>query len=80
MELKSTLNLPKTDFAMKANLPTNEPRWIEKWQSIGLYEKIREALTPVPAALEQAAARLIKAANDAGGKDNVSVVLIRYTG
>ena len=43
-------------------------------------DKIRAALTPVPAALEQAAARLIKAANDAGGKDNVSVVLIRYTG
>ncbi len=38
MELKSTLNLPKTDFAMKANLPTNEPKWLEKWQSIGLYE------------------------------------------
>ena len=40
MELKSTLNLPKTDFAMKANLPTNEPKWLERWQSIGLYEKI----------------------------------------
>jgi isoleucyl-tRNA synthetase len=48
MELKSTLNLPKTDFAMKANLPTNEPKWLEKWQSIGLYEKIREARRGVP--------------------------------
>ncbi|WP_410966444.1 PP2C family protein-serine/threonine phosphatase, partial [Salmonella sp. SAL4449] len=37
-------------------------------------EHIRQALAPVPAALEEAAARLIKAANDAGGKDNVSVV------
>src|SRR3954465_12866913 len=42
-ELKATLNLPKTDFSMKANLPTNEPKWLEKWESIGLYAKIREA-------------------------------------
>ena len=48
MELKSTLNLPKTDFAMKANLPTNEPKWLEKWQSIGLYEKIRDARRGAP--------------------------------
>ena len=48
MELKSTLNLPKTDFAMKANLPTNEPKWLEKWQSIGLYVKIRDARRGAP--------------------------------
>jgi isoleucyl-tRNA synthetase len=48
MELKSTLNLPKTEFAMKANLPTNEPKWLEKWESIGLYEKIREARRGAP--------------------------------
>src|SRR5678815_5483273 len=48
MELKSTLNLPKTDFAMKANLPTNEPKWLEKWQSIGLYERIRESRKGAP--------------------------------
>ena len=43
-------------------------------------DRIREAVTPFPATLEDAARRLIKAANEAGGKDNVSVVLIRYTG
>jgi serine/threonine protein phosphatase PrpC len=43
-------------------------------------EQIRAAVTPVPATLEEGARKLIKAANDAGGKDNVSVVLIRYTG
>ena len=43
-------------------------------------EQIRQALNPFPATLEEGAKRLIKAANDAGGKDNVSVVLIRYTG
>jgi isoleucyl-tRNA synthetase len=47
-ELKSTLNLPKTDFPMKANLPQNEPQWLERWASIRLYEKIREARKGAP--------------------------------
>jgi protein phosphatase len=42
-------------------------------------DQIREAMTPFPAKLEEAAANLIAAANEAGGKDNVSVVLLRYT-
>jgi serine/threonine protein phosphatase PrpC len=42
--------------------------------------EILATLTPFPAALEEAAGRLIGAANTAGGKDNVSVVLVRYTG
>jgi len=42
-------------------------------------EKIQQALNPLPATLEEAAAKLIGAANDAGGKDNVSVVLLRYS-
>jgi protein phosphatase len=41
--------------------------------------QIREAMTPFPASLEEAAGKLIDAANEAGGKDNVSVVLLRYT-
>jgi isoleucyl-tRNA synthetase len=47
-ELKSTLNLPKTNFSMKANLPANEPKWLEKWESLGLYEKIRAARKGAP--------------------------------
>jgi isoleucyl-tRNA synthetase len=43
LELKKTLNLPKTGFPMKANLPTNEPRLLERWKEIGLYGKIRKA-------------------------------------
>jgi isoleucyl-tRNA synthetase len=39
--LKGTLNLPRTDFAMKANLPQNEPARLEGWENTGLYEKIR---------------------------------------
>ena len=42
-------------------------------------EDILRALTPNPDSLQEAAGRLIAAANDAGGKDNVSVVLVRYT-
>jgi serine/threonine protein phosphatase PrpC len=33
----------------------------------------------MPPSLEEAAAKLIEAANEAGGKDNVTVVLLRYT-
>ena len=42
LDLKSTLNLPKTDFAMKANLPQREPQRLEKWEASRLYERIRE--------------------------------------
>jgi isoleucyl-tRNA synthetase len=43
LELKTTLNLPKTDFSMKANLPQNEPKWLERWEKMGIYGKIRAA-------------------------------------
>jgi isoleucyl-tRNA synthetase len=31
LDLKSTINLPKTDFPMKANLPQNEPKALARW-------------------------------------------------
>ena len=43
MDYKETLNLPKTDFPMKANLTRKEPELLEKWERMGLYSKIREA-------------------------------------
>ena len=43
MEYKDTLNLPKTDFPMRANLPQNEPKQVEKWQREGTYFQILEA-------------------------------------
>src|ERR1700733_3491755 len=43
--LKSTLNLPKTAFPMKANLPENEPKRLAAWQQQHLYAQIREART-----------------------------------
>ncbi len=43
LDLKSTLNLPKTDFSMKANLPKNEPKMLAHWEETRLYHRIREA-------------------------------------
>jgi isoleucyl-tRNA synthetase len=43
LELKKTLNLPKTDFPMKASLPQNEPKQLEAWQASNLYERILQA-------------------------------------
>ena len=39
---RETLFLPKTDFPMKAGLPMREPQWLERWQKIDLYGKLRE--------------------------------------
>jgi len=41
-DYKRTLNLPQTTFAMKANLPQNEPKRLEKWRGMNLYQLIRE--------------------------------------
>ena len=43
MDYKDTLNLPRTDFPMKADLVTHEPQRLEKWQAANLYGKIQEA-------------------------------------
>ena len=48
LELKKTLNLPKTDFSMKANLPQNEPKWLERWEKMDIYRKIRESRRGAP--------------------------------
>jgi isoleucyl-tRNA synthetase len=46
--LKATLNLPETAFAMKANLPQNEPARLTQWKSEGLYSQIRKARAGAP--------------------------------
>ena len=48
LELKKTLNLPKTDFPMKASLPLNEPKQLEAWQEANLYQQILDARTGKP--------------------------------
>ncbi len=41
MDYKDTLNLPHTDFAMKADLVAREPERLKKWEGARLYEKIQ---------------------------------------
>jgi len=41
VDLKQTINLPKTAFSMKANLPQTEPKMVDRWEKEKLYERIR---------------------------------------
>lgn len=41
-DYKATLNLPETAFPMKAGLPQREPETLQRWDSIGLYQKLRQ--------------------------------------
>ncbi|TDE39732.1 isoleucine--tRNA ligase [Antarcticimicrobium sediminis] len=40
-EYKATLNLPKTDFPMRAGLPKREPEWLSRWENLGVYDRQR---------------------------------------
>ena len=40
---KSQINLPKTAFSMKANLPLREPEFLKFWDNINLYEELRKS-------------------------------------
>lgn len=42
-DYKATLNLPTTDFAMKANLAQREPDMLKTWQANNVYQQIRQA-------------------------------------
>ena len=41
-DYKDTLNLPRTDFPMRGNLPGREPQIIARWQQMNLYQAIRD--------------------------------------
>jgi isoleucyl-tRNA synthetase len=45
MDYKSTLNLPQTEFPMRANLPEREPQILRQWEEEGLYQRLRETRT-----------------------------------
>src|SRR5258706_341565 len=47
-EWKDTVNLPRTEFPMKANLQTAEPEWLARWRAMNLYGKIRERRKGAP--------------------------------
>ncbi len=40
-EYKDTLNLPQTDFPMRAGLPKREPEWLARWEKMGIYDRLR---------------------------------------
>ncbi|UCG38179.1 MAG: class I tRNA ligase family protein, partial [bacterium] len=46
---KDTLNLPQTDFPMRANLPVREPERLARWEEQGLYRRILESREGMPA-------------------------------
>ncbi|MFN7140677.1 MAG: class I tRNA ligase family protein, partial [Limisphaerales bacterium] len=48
MDYKNSLNLPRTDFAMKADLVTREPQRLEKWEKENLYGQIQSARKDAP--------------------------------
>ncbi|MDV7142840.1 isoleucine--tRNA ligase [Tropicimonas sp. TH_r6] len=47
-DYKPTLNLPRTEFPMRAGLPKREPGWLDRWAEIGIYEKLREKAAATP--------------------------------
>jgi len=41
IDYKGSLNLPKTDFPMRAGLPVREPFWLDRWKKIDVYKALR---------------------------------------
>ena len=48
MDYKDTLNLPRTDFPMKADLVRREPERLARWEATGLYARIQAARAGAP--------------------------------
>jgi len=48
MDYKDTLNLPRTDFPMRANLPRREPEILREWEEKKLYQQIRRKFRDKP--------------------------------
>src|SRR4051812_37344184 len=48
MDYKATLNLPATDFAMKADLQKKEPEILARWEADQLYDQIQKARRDAP--------------------------------
>ena len=47
-EYKDTLNLPRTEFPMRAGLPKREPQWLARWAEMGVYENCLLYTSPSP--------------------------------
>ena len=49
-DYKDTLNLPETEFPMRAGLPKRELAWLDRWAQIGIYDRLREKAKDAAAA------------------------------
>ncbi|MFO7274644.1 MAG: isoleucine--tRNA ligase [Bacillota bacterium] len=47
-DYKATLNMPRTDFPMRANLPVREPELLKKWEEMDLYNLVQRATAGRP--------------------------------
>ncbi|MDV7270775.1 isoleucine--tRNA ligase [Thioclava sp. A2] len=41
-DYRDTVFLPETDFQMRAGLPQREPEWLARWESLGIYDRLRD--------------------------------------
>ena len=41
-DFKNTLLLPSTNFPMRASLPTRELEWLQSWEKLNIYQKLRK--------------------------------------
>ncbi len=48
MDYRNTLNLPRTDFPMRANLPEREPEILARWQELDLYRRVQQHRADAP--------------------------------
>src|SRR5579885_1423093 len=48
MDYKDTVNLPRTDFPMRANLAEREPAMLARWRALDLYRRLQEATAGRP--------------------------------
>ena len=48
MDYRQTLNLPKTDFPMKANLAKREPEMLKEWEAKGTYHRLSQKVRGRP--------------------------------
>ena len=47
-DYKSTLNLPRTDFPMRGDLPKREPDWLALWERLDVYGRLRQKAAGAP--------------------------------
>ena len=47
-DYKATLHLPETDFPMRAGLPAREPGWLDRWNRLGVYDRLRSTAAGRP--------------------------------